>query len=93
MRIRISLFLLVLAISSIELSAQEKYDKPINKIGKDEAFKLVNDSPWAKSYQSNTTAVARQQGQPGLAGGFAVQLGGGAVARVLPCRDARQNAQ
>lgn len=69
MRIRISLFLLVLAISSIELSAQDKYDKPINKIGKDEAFKLVNDSPWAKSYQSNTTAVARQQGQPGLAGG------------------------
>lgn len=69
MRIRISFLLFVLAISSVELFAQEKYDKPVSKFGKEEAWRIVNDSPWAKPYQLNYDAAARQPGDRGLSGG------------------------
>jgi hypothetical protein len=69
MRSRISFILILLAISSVEMFAQEKYDKPVNKFGKEEAWRIVNDSPWAKPYQANSAGTARQQGEQGYQGG------------------------
>ncbi|MDM7923301.1 MAG: hypothetical protein QUS14_13465 [Pyrinomonadaceae bacterium] len=69
MRVPSTLLLFIIAIPFCAVYGQDKYDKPISKFGKEEAFKIVNDSPWAKPYQSNARSTAREGGQPGMAGG------------------------
>lgn len=63
----------VFAISGF---SQKIIEKPYNKWTKDDAIKLLTDSPWAKTYQSSTGSanaaagqVAREQAQSANSGG------------------------
>jgi len=76
MKFRIGFVLLMLCFAAASVSAQKDYDKPLNKWGKESSLSIVNDSPWAKSYQSTTgqagaaaSTVAREQRQTANSGG------------------------
>jgi hypothetical protein len=76
MKVRLSILLAFVALTAIPVLAQKNYDKPVSKYGKDEALGIVQDSPWAKTYQStagsagsDASAVAREQGQSATRGG------------------------
>lgn len=76
-------FLITLAC---EASAQKINDKPYNKWSKDESIKIVTDSPWAKTYQSNEASSAASQRLVGREQSQSVNSGGsnpGSVARYL----------
>lgn len=55
--------------------SQKVPDKPLNEWGKEESIRIVNESPWAKSYQSTAAAsgaaasqIAREQQQSRVTG-------------------------
>jgi len=55
---------LCLFISTV--SAQKTWEKPLNKWSKEDAMKILTDSPWAKTYQStegSSSASAQQAGR------------------------------
>ncbi|MFN6964148.1 MAG: hypothetical protein ACK4S4_10330 [Pyrinomonadaceae bacterium] len=67
---------LIFCCSALPAVAQKDYDKPIDKFGIEEAQRIVNDSPWAKPYQSTSggaaadaAAVGREQAQNVYSGG------------------------
>jgi len=75
MKIRILVVSALFCFASSVALAQ-KYDKPLNKWGKDEALQIVNESAWAKTYQSSSGkagsdagTVAREQRQSVYSGG------------------------
>ena len=68
--------LLVMLLVGFPAIAQTSYEKPLEKWGKDESIRIVNDSAWAKSYQSTagqagaaSSTVAREQAQTANRGG------------------------
>lgn len=76
MKFRVSFLLMVLCFVTVSAFAQKNYDKPINKWSQAEALDIVEESAWAKSYQSTTgqagaaaSTVAREQGQSANRGG------------------------
>lgn len=69
-------FLLSVICFAASVQAQKDYDKPADKLSKDEALKIVSESPWAKTYQaplgsaiSDSRSVAREQSQSVYGGG------------------------
>jgi hypothetical protein len=48
---------------AITASAQKMLEKPYQKWSKEDALKLLNESPWAQSYQSAEAAAAAAQAQ------------------------------
>lgn len=70
-------FLFVLFLLSVgTVIGQKDYDKPVEKWGQEEALRIVNESAWAKSYQSSAgqagaaaVTVAREQSQSVYSGG------------------------
>src|SRR5215203_1246164 len=52
-----------LCLLATTVSAQKTLEKPYNTWGKDEATKIMTDSPWAKTYQSTEAASAAAQQQ------------------------------
>ena len=76
MKYRSVFFVFTIFICAISAFSQKTIEKPYDKWGKDEAIKMLTDSPWAKTYQSpigsaNAAAgqVAREQGQTANSGG------------------------
>ena len=67
MKLNKSSFLLLVIILSITLtiSAQKNLDKPYQKWSKNEAMKVLSDSPWSQIYQSreSVAAASREQDQ------------------------------
>lgn len=72
------IFVLVTLVCSFSAAAfaQKVPDKPLNQWGKEESFRIINESSWAKSYQSTKLAsdaaagqIAREQGQGANRGG------------------------
>lgn len=69
-------FVAALVLGVFTISAFAQKDKPYTKWGKEEAIRLLNDSAWAKPYQStigsaNAAAgqIRREQGQTSSSGG------------------------
>jgi len=76
MKYRISIFVAVVCLFASATFAQKVPDKPLNQWGKEESLKIINESAWAKTYQSTSGAtgaaagqVAREQGQSASRGG------------------------
>jgi hypothetical protein len=76
MKVRLSILLSFFVFAAIPALAQKNLDKPVSKFGEEEARGIVQDSPWAKSYQSTSGSagsdaitVAREQGQSATRGG------------------------
>jgi hypothetical protein len=76
MNYRVALLSLAIGAFGITASAQKDFEKPLNKWGKDESLKIVQDSAWAKPYQSTAGrsaaeagTVAREQRQSVYSGG------------------------
>lgn len=63
--IRISSRVCIILIFSFSAFSQKTMEKPYNKWGKDEAIKVLTDSPWAKTYQSPTGSANAAAGQIG----------------------------
>ena len=60
----------------ISVCSQKTIERPYNKWGKDDAIKILTESPWAKTYQSPAgsanaaaTQIAREQSQSANSGG------------------------
>ena len=71
-----SILPIIVFLSFSSAVAQKGYDRPFTNWSADESLKIVNDSPWAKSYQSTVGAarsdargVAREQSQNVYSGG------------------------
>jgi hypothetical protein len=76
MKYRIPMCVAVVCLFVSAAFAQKVPDKPYNQWGKEDALKIVNESAWAKTYQSTSGAtgaaasqVAREQGQSVSRGG------------------------
>ena len=76
MKYRISIFVALVCLFASAVFAQKVPDKPLNQWGKEESLKIINESAWAKTYQSTAGAagaaagqVAREQGQSAGRGG------------------------
>lgn len=69
------LFVLMCCLT-VTVSAQKVLEKPLEKWGKEDALKILSDSPWAQTYQSTSGAsaaaqqqIAREQNQSVTQGG------------------------
>lgn len=68
------LFLFIFVTTSL---AQKTWEKPFNKWTKDEAMKILSDSPWAQTYQSTEGVASASQQQIRREQGQTVNSGGG----------------
>ena len=59
---KLLLLLCVCCLVSVA-SAQKTWEKPLHKWSKDDALRILSESPWAQSYQSAAGAVAADQAQ------------------------------
>lgn len=76
MKFRLFFAIVTLAIAAMPTFAQKDYDKPIDKWSEEAARDLIQESPWAKQYQSTggqagaaASTVAREQSQSANRGG------------------------
>ena len=76
MKYSVSTFVVVLCLFVASAFAQKVPDKPLSQWGKEDSLKIINESAWAKTYQSTSGAtgaaagqVAREQGQSAGRGG------------------------
>lgn len=76
MKFRLIFAILMLAIAAMPAFSQKDYDKPAEKWSKEAALSVLQESPWAKQYQSTTGqagaaagTVAREQSQSANRGG------------------------
>lgn len=78
MKFKKSLLILFVWLSCLTctISAQKTLEKPFQKWSKDEAIKILSDSSWARTYQSNEGASAAAAQQAGRELGQSVNSGG-----------------
>jgi hypothetical protein len=76
MKYRHVFFFFSILICVASAFSQKTIEKPYNTWGKDDAIKMLTDSPWAKTYQSPTGSanaaagqIAREQAQSANSGG------------------------
>lgn len=76
MKYRSIIFLMAVCLFATAAYAQKVPDKPLNQWGKEESLKIINESAWAKTYQSTAGAtgaaasqIGREQGQSASRGG------------------------
>ncbi len=60
MKVRITLFAALVCVFTVSISAQKPFDKPFQKWSRDEAAKILNESPWIASYQSTEGIAAAE---------------------------------
>jgi hypothetical protein len=59
---KLVLFVCICFLANIA-SAQKTWEKPLQKWSKDDALRILSESPWAQSYQSAAAAVLAEQSQ------------------------------
>jgi hypothetical protein len=59
---KLLLFVCICFLASITL-AQKTWEKPLQKWSKDDALRILSESPWAQSYQSAAAAITADQAQ------------------------------
>ena len=63
MKFKVLLLFVCLYCLSGAAFAQKTWEKPFQKWNKDEAFKILSDSPWAQSYQAESASAQLQSGR------------------------------